>query len=66
MQEHLTKAGHDATFCADALQEAHSRADPVSAILLLPLIGEARALALRIEELTAAITTREQQEGRRV
>lgn len=58
MQEHLTKAGHDAGFCADSLQEAHSRADPVSAILLLPLIGEARALALRIDELRGAVEAR--------
>ena len=62
MHEHLTKATHDATFCANDLQEALNGADAVAALLLLNLIGDARALATRIEELKSAIATRAREE----
>lgn len=58
MDEYLTKATHDAEACAADLQDALRQADAVTALILLPLIGEARALALRIEELRGAIEAR--------
>lgn len=58
MDEYLTKALHTATFTAEDLRRAIAKADPVEALLLLPLITDAVRLAQQIEALVAAKNAR--------
>ena len=56
--ESLTKAAHDADFLVSDLLEAYSdacRSNPMLAILLLELIGQAQKITLRFAEIQIAL-----------
>ena len=56
--EPLTKASHDADFLVSNLREAHSeacRSNPMLAILLLDLIGQAQKITQRLAEIETAL-----------
>ncbi len=52
--ENLTKARDCAQFAADDLRAALTGADPVEALILLPMIGDAARLVQQIEALISA------------
>ena len=52
--EYLTKALHSAKFAAQELQGALRTADPVVALVLLPLIADAARLEMQISGLIHA------------
>ena len=54
MNEALTQALHTAEFTVASLREALSKASPVEALLLMPMIGEARQLHSAIAALESA------------
>lgn len=54
MDEQLTQAHHSAAFAADHLRRALADADPVAALVLMPMIGEAARLAQQVAALIAA------------
>ena len=54
MDEYLTKSLHTATFTVEDLRRAIAEADPIEALLLLPLIADAARLAQQIEALIEA------------
>jgi hypothetical protein len=56
MIEDLQKAHHTATFTANDLREALSKASAVEALVLLPMIQQAYALAAAIDNLLKAKT----------
>jgi hypothetical protein len=53
--ESLLKATHSAAFVVSDLRTALSKATPVEALVLLPLIEQAAHLQQRIEALRAAV-----------
>jgi hypothetical protein len=53
--ESLEAALHTANFTAESLHAALTTATATEAIVIMPMIGEARALATRIDELLSAI-----------
>jgi len=54
MNEQLTKARDCAQFVAEDLRAALTGADPVEALVLLPMIGDAARLVQQIEGLISA------------
>lgn len=58
MDENLTKARDCATFAAEDLQRALADADPVAALVLLPLIADAARLAQQVGALIEARAAR--------
>jgi hypothetical protein len=58
MGEHLTKSLHSANFVVEDLRSALAKADPVEALLLLPMIADAARLAQQIDALIAAQNSR--------
>jgi hypothetical protein len=54
MEEQLTKARDCAQFVAEDLRAALTGADPVEALVLLPMIGDAARLVQQIEGLISA------------
>ena len=54
MEEQLTKARDCAQFVAEDLRAALTGADPVEALVLLPMIGDAARLVQQIEGLVSA------------
>ncbi|MFA5348104.1 MAG: hypothetical protein WC294_08200 [Methanoregula sp.] len=63
MIEKITKACHSSGFLADEIREAHSaacRENPVLAILLMDLLGDAVKIEHKLRQVEEAIT-----EGRR-
>ena len=54
MEEQLTKARDFAQFVAEDLRAALTGADPVEALVLLPMIGDAARLVQQIEGLISA------------
>ncbi len=58
MDENLTKARDCATFAAEDLRRALADADPVAALVLLPLIADAARLAQQVGALIEARTAR--------
>lgn len=52
--ENLTKARDSAQFAAEDLRAALSEADPVEALILLPMIGEATRLVQQVDSLLSA------------
>ncbi len=54
MREPLIKATHSAEFLRKDLQEALSKADAVSALLLIPMLGQVAQLEHQISALLEA------------
>lgn len=55
MIESLTKSSHSAEFLTRHLQQALTQADPVQALILLPMIERTAVLARDVAALLAAV-----------
>lgn len=56
--ENLTKARDSAQFAAEDLRQALTGSDPVEALILLPMIGDAARLVQQVEALISARAAR--------